>query len=203
MFGEAPSDAARKAIEFFRKERITEILELGAGQGRDTMFFARNGFRVRVLDYCQAGVDAISKKARALGLSDSVTVACHDVREPLPFAADSVQACYSHMLFCMALTTAELEKLSGEVRRVLRPGGINIYTVRHSGDAHYGTSIHRGEDLYEVGGFIVHFFNKEKVGHLAQGFQILGIDEFEEGGLPRKLFRVTLRKENGNATESK
>lgn len=94
----------------------------------------------------------------------------------------------------MALTTHELEFLSQEVRRVLKPNGINIYTVRHTRDAHYGTGIHRGEDMYEVGGFIVHFFTKEKVEHLAKGYEIVSIDEFEEGGLPRKLFRVTLKK---------
>ncbi len=49
--------------------------------------------------------------------------------------------------------------------------------------------------MYEIsGGFIVHFFSREKVEHLAKGFDILSIDEFEEGMLPRKLFRVTLRK---------
>jgi hypothetical protein len=98
------------------------------------------------------------------------------------------------MLYCMALTTLELERLSREVRRVLVPGGLNVYTVRHTGDAHCGTGIHRGEERWEVGGFIVHFFGREKVVHLASGFEIVGIDEFEEGGLPRKLFRVTLRK---------
>jgi hypothetical protein len=29
---------------------------------------------------------------------------------------------------------------------------------------------------------------------LAKGYEVVSIDEFEEGGLPRKLFRVTLRK---------
>jgi hypothetical protein len=48
--------------------------------------------------------------------------------------------------------------------------------------------------MYEVGPFIVHFFSKEKVEHLAKGFEIIDIDEFEEGDLPRRLFRVTLRK---------
>lgn len=81
-----------------------------------------------------------------------------------------------------------------QVWRVLKHGGYHIYTVRHICDPHYGTGIYRGEDMYEVDGFIVHFFSKEKVIHLAQGFDILGIDEFEEGDLPRKLFRVTLRK---------
>jgi hypothetical protein len=55
-------------------------------------------------------------------------------------------------------------------------------------------AIHRGEDMYEVGGFIVHFFSNEKVEHLAKGYEIVNLAEFEEGRLPRKLFRVTLRK---------
>ena len=48
--------------------------------------------------------------------------------------------------------------------------------------------------MYEVGGFIVHFFSREKIEHLANGYEIISVDEFEEGDLPRKLFRVTLRK---------
>ena len=39
----------------------------------------------------------------------------------------------------------------------------------------------------------------EKVRHLAEGFGIIRIDEFEEGALPRKLFRVTLKKEGESA----
>jgi hypothetical protein len=49
--------------------------------------------------------------------------------------------------------------------------------------------------MYESGsGFIVHFFRRDIVEYLAKGFDILSIEEFEEGTLPRKLFRVTLRK---------
>lgn len=195
MFGFEPSEPARKAVEIFKKEGKTKILELGAGQGRDTIFLAQNGFQVIALDYSQTGLDAIAEKAQRSGLANSITTLHHDIRQPIPFEDESFDGCYSHMLYCMALTTAELEFLSQEIRRVLKPNGINVYTVRHTRDAHYGTGIHRGEDMYEVGGFIVHFFSKEKVEHLANGYQIINIDEFEEGGLPRKLFRVTLRKE--------
>jgi len=195
MFGREPSGPALKAAELFKKEGKTSLLELGGGQGRDTFFFARQGFHVTVLDYSQAAVDAITAKAEAAGLTNLITANRHDVREPIPFEDDVFDCCYSHMLFCMALTTAQLERLCGEVRRVLKSGGLHVYTVRHTGDAHCGTGVHCGEEMWEVGGFIVHFFSREKVIHLAKGFEIAGIDEFEEGGLPRKLFRVTLRKE--------
>jgi SAM-dependent methyltransferase len=194
MFGVEPSDSARKAAEIFKKEGKREILELGCGQGRDTIFFLQNGFQVYALDYGERGLEAINGKAKELGLSKFISTRVHDARNPLPFEDASFDACYSHMLFCMALTTAELQFLSDEIRRVLRPGGLNIYTVRHTGDDHYRAGIHRGEDMYEMGGFIVHFFSREKVELLANGYEIVSIDEFEEGGLPRKLFRVTLRK---------
>jgi SAM-dependent methyltransferase len=194
MFGNERSDPAHRAAEFFKKERKMRILELGGGQGRDTLFFAQSGFQVTVLEYCESGVEIITQKAKSMGLSHSVKTICHDVRKPLPFEDESFDGCYSHMLYCMALTTVELEFLSDEIRRVLKPGGLNIYTVRNTKDPHYRTGVHQGEEIYEIGGFVIHFFSKEKVEHLAKRFEIESIDEFEEGGLPKRLFRVTLRK---------
>ncbi|MCX5833935.1 MAG: class I SAM-dependent methyltransferase [Deltaproteobacteria bacterium] len=194
FFGDEPSDPARRAADLFSKETKKVILEIGGGQGRDTLFFARRVFQVTVLDYSQKGLEDIENKASGLGLSGLIRTVLHDIRKPLPFDDEAFDACFSHMLYCMALTTAELERLSGEIRRVLRPGGINVYTVRHKGDAHFGRGIHRGEDMYEMGGFIVHFFDREKVRHLSAGYDILAIDELEEGELPRKLFMVTMKK---------
>ncbi len=194
MFGPEPSDPAQKAVEIYKKEGKRKILELGCGQGRDTLFLAQSGFKVYALDFSQTGLEAINKKAHELGLSKLIETKVHDVRNPLSFDDEFFDATFSHMLYCMALTTAELQFLSEEIRRVLKPRGLNIYTVRHTGDAHYRTGIHRGEDMYEVGGFVVHFFSREKVELLAKGYEIISVDEFEEGRLPRKLFRVTLRK---------
>ena len=193
-FGVSPSAAAIKAVDTFNKKDITNILELGAGQGRDTLFFAQKGFHIHVLDYSQTGLDNIIKKAKTLGVDKLITGKIHDVRDPFPFTDEKFGGCFSHMLYCMALTTKELKFLSDEIHRVLKNGGVNIYTVRHTGDGDYKNGIHRGEDLYESSGFIVHFFSKEKVKQLSNGFDIVNIENFEEGKFPRKLFRVTLKK---------
>ena len=195
MFGKEPSYPARYAAEAFSKAGAKKILELGSGQGRDTLFFVRHGFQVYALDYSEKGLHAIQKKADAIKGAGSAITVYHDVRQRLPFDDNSQDGCYSHMLYCMALTTPELEFLSREVHRVLKPGGMNIYTVRNTADPHYRTGIDRGDDMWEItGGFIVHFFSKDTVEYLAKGYEIIDAEDFEETGLPKKLFLVTLKK---------
>ncbi len=194
MFGREASEPARRSAEAFQGAGVQRILELGGGQGRDSLFLAAEGFAVHVLDYAKPGIDAILRKAEEAGLAGRVTAAQHDVRRPLPVADGSFDACYSHMLFCMALATEELQALSAEIQRALRPGGLCVYTVRNTTDPDFGRGVHRGEGLYENQGFIVHFFDRAKVELLARGWQLVGVEQLDEGKLPRRLFRVTMRK---------
>jgi SAM-dependent methyltransferase len=195
MFGNEPSYAALKACKLFQARGMRKILELGGGQGRDTIFFAQQGFEVCVLDYSNEGLDEIIKEAAAHDVSSLIETICHDVRQPLPFDNDTFDACYSHMLYCMALTFPELEQLSGEVRRVLKEDGLNIYTVRTTKDPHFRTGTDRGDNMWEIpGGFVVHFFDRETVNRLAKGYEIIDVEEFDETRLPKKLYLVTLKK---------
>ena len=99
------------------------------------------------------------------------------------------------MLYCMALSISDLKKLNKEVFRILKPGGINIFTVRHIEDGDYKRGTHRGEDLYENDGFIVHFFSKEKIKQISKGFKVIDVESFEEGEFPRRLYKVILKKQ--------
>ena len=194
MFGLKPSKAAINSIQTFKKHNIKKIVEFGAGLGRDTIFFAKNEINVRALDYSPAAIKIINKKAEENNLSNIISPKIFDVRKKLPFIDNSIEACFSHMLYCMALSISDLKNLNKEVLRILKPGGINIFTVRHLGDADYKNGTHRGEDLYENDGFIVHFFSKEKIEQISEGFKILEIKNFEEGTFPRRLYKVILEK---------
>ena len=194
MFGLEPSASAIKALKIFKKNKINNIIELGAGLGRDSIFFAKNNIKTKALDYSDSGIKIINNKIEKNNLSNVISTKLFDVRKKLPFKDNSIEGCYSHMLYCMALTTNDLKKLNNEIKRILKPGGINIYTVRHTNDGDFKNGIHVGEDLYENDGFIVHYFSKEKVNSLLDGFNNITLEEFEEGTFPRKLFFVINEK---------
>ncbi|MEU6578473.1 class I SAM-dependent methyltransferase [Streptomyces sp. NPDC046805] len=191
MYGTEPSAPAIHAAGVFRTVGAEDVVELGAGHGRDSLYFAREGFTVRSTDFSPVGLSQLEAASRAEGLAERITTTVHDVREPLPLPDASVDAVFAHMLLCMALSTEQIHALVGEVRRVLRPGGVFVYTVRHTGDAHYGTGIAHGDDIHEHGGFAVHFFPRRLVDDLAEGWDLVDVHAFEEGDLPRRLWRVT------------
>ena len=195
MFGLDPSKAAINTLKTFKEKKIKKVVELGAGLGRDTIYFAKNLINVEALDYSPSAIKIINKKILEHKLSNLVSTQVFDVRKKLPFEDNSVEACFSHMLYCMALTTIEIECLNKEICRILKPGGINIYTARHTEDGDYKNGTYIGEDLYENDGFIVHFFSEEKVRKITDGFDIKNVEKFEEGKFPRKLFRVILKKQ--------
>ena len=194
MFGLEPSISAKKALNFFKEKKINNIVELGAGLGRDSIFFAKNNIKIQALDYSSSGIEIINHKIKRDNLSNYISTKLFDVREKLPFEDNSIDGCYSHMLYCMALTTEDLEKLNNEIHRILKPNGLNIYTVRHTNDGDYKNGKHIGEDLYENDGFIVHYFSQEKVSTLLNGFENIALEKFEEGTFPRKLFFVVNKK---------
>ncbi|MBV6698224.1 class I SAM-dependent methyltransferase [Kitasatospora aureofaciens] len=191
MYGEQPSAPGRHAARVFAAAGARDVLELGAGHGRDALFLAREGFTVLATDFSPTGLEQLRAAAAEQGLTDRVTTAVHDVREPLPLPDASVDAVFAHMLLCMALSTEEIHALVAEVRRVLRPGGSFVYTVRHTGDAHYGAGTGHGDDIWENGGFAVHFFPRALVDALAEGWHLTEVHPFDEGELPRRLWRIT------------
>lgn len=194
FLGGDPSEPARAALQHFRGARLEKVLELGPGQGRDTLFFAAAGLHLTALDYAEAGLDQIATKAESSGLHAAVRTVAADVRDRLPFGDATFDAVYAHMLFCMALTTSELVRLAAEVHRVVRPGGLVVYTVRTTADPQYHMGVDHGDDRFEMGGFIVHFFDRPLIDRLAAGFEILEVADHEEGRLPRRLAAVTMRR---------
>ena len=62
MFGLEASEPAKKSLKIFQENSSKLIVELGAGLGRDSIFFAKNKISVNSLDYSKIGINIINKK---------------------------------------------------------------------------------------------------------------------------------------------
>ena len=105
MFGLTQSLSAEKSLKLFKEKKIDKIVEIGAGLGRDSIFFAKNSINTIALDYSLSGIKVINQKIKKNNLSNFISTKLFDVRKKLPFEDNSIEACYSHMLYCMATTT--------------------------------------------------------------------------------------------------
>lgn len=197
FFGTEPSGLAVSVLSALRENDVQTVLELGCGQGRDAFYFAENGFLITALDYSESGILQMKRTAKMECQEGMVTPQLHDARQPLPFPDASFDAVYSHMFFTMEFSEEEVSRMLLECRRVLKSGGINIYSVRNDHDPHFGKFEPRGEDMWKNPlGFVVHFFSEEKIRRISSGWDILRIKEFEDGAPPfaKKLYEVVLRK---------
>lgn len=193
MFEKDESYAARVALRMYEDEDFESMLELGPGQGRDSVYFKNNHIPLSVLDYSEEALRDIRDKAKELDYRGLKTYEA-DVREGLPFEENTFDMVYSHMLYCMAFTDEEIMDLHREINRILTPGGINIFTVRSDFDKHFKKGSRIDEGIYEINNFIIHFFDEDMIRSMAENYKILNIHRFQEGELPRDLYFVAMQK---------
>lgn len=64
FFGEGPSNFALLCFNYMKTDDVHRILELGSGQGRDSIFFASNGIKVEALDYSTVAIELLGNITR-------------------------------------------------------------------------------------------------------------------------------------------
>lgn len=120
--GESQSPTAPSAllVEAVKGRRPGKALDVGMGQGRNTVFLARQGWDVTGFDVSKTGLAAAQRQAAAAGVKIN-TVAMSD--EEFPFGTaqwDLIAIVYP------------IEKRSVfRVRQALRPGGVVVIECGH------------------------------------------------------------------------
>jgi SAM-dependent methyltransferase len=199
FFGEEHSNFALSCYnQYLKKNNLKKILDLGCGQGGDTLFFASEGIEISALDYSSVAIDGLIKRAKERNLLTNIHTSIFDARSnnTLPFDKDEFDAVYSHMFFNMRFTWEQMKFMFQEIRRVLRSNGFNFFSVRNHNDKSFGKGkkIDNNDDVYDLKGFEIRFFTKEHLKGLVkgEGFEIRDIKEIYEE--PVTLYLVSTRK---------
>ncbi len=212
FFGPQPSRFARWALRILhRSSSARHLVEIGCGYGRDVRFFADHGLEVRAVDPSETGVAlaraALTRRPAPLGkASVSRSSALAFLTRIPPEWADAV---FSNLVWNMDFTEEEHLRHFRAVRRVLRPGGLHLYSVRSTSDPWFGKGRRLRTATYDLAphGTVMRFFSRAYARRLARrsGLRTVELSERLEGGrrFPiRVLYVAELRPTTGPSPPS-
>lgn len=113
-----PSPLAKELLKMLGKESGNKILEVGIGNGRDSIFFAANGNKVTGIDIVENAVEMAKKNAKTAGFEHKIDFRIGNA-EKLEFRDNSFDGVYS----VSVLHATDLNLSLKELSRVLRLGG--------------------------------------------------------------------------------
>lgn len=161
FFGDEPSKFALMCYEDFVKHKVKKILELGCGQGRDSIFFASKGLEVSAIDSSKVAIENLTAKTKESSLN--VYLKNNNAVEGLPFHNNHFDAIYSHMFYNMDFSDDELKILFIETKRVLKNKGLLSFSVRSDKDIMYNKGTKVADNIYDIDGFHIRFFTEEDI----------------------------------------
>lgn len=120
-FGTEPISMVKKALEYIGSGKA---VELGAGEGRNSLFLAEHGFQVTAIDESPAAIEKIQRFAADKNIELDTRVG--DVRTfEIPQGEDLILAILLFHHFSRSEALETIEKMKGATRE----GGLNIVSV--------------------------------------------------------------------------
>ncbi len=147
-----PNNFAKRAYSLIKKKKFKTVLDVGAGNGRDSAFFLEKGLAVTAIDFSESGIEKIKS------LNSEVKTYCTDIRK-IKLPKNSFDVIYAH-LSLHYFNDKETEKIFDNLYGILKKGGLIFVKCKSIDDALYGKGKKMGEDMY-IKDHMRHFFSKD------------------------------------------
>ncbi|MEO6509186.1 MAG: class I SAM-dependent methyltransferase [Patescibacteria group bacterium] len=168
-----PSLFAMWAMTYFPTDG--KVLDLGAGQGQDSRYFASNGYKVTSTDFSDTALENNRQKITP-DIVDKMTIEEIDLSKPFKYEDSSFDVVYSHL--ATHYFTGEVTKqLFSEMHRVLKQGGVLALLTNSTTDPQYGTGEKIEEDYFEIEGINKRYFSVESIQKFTSLFETVVIDD--------------------------
>lgn len=169
-FSQEHSGGMEECLKKYNVDACTAI-DIGAGEGRNSLWLASQGFDVYAIEPSKVGASKILQRAKDHGLD--LTVLNTDILSAAKNLKD--------IGFAVALTSLEhmdyeyLLEAVQEIKRVLKTGGYIYAMVFTEDDPGYKKDM---SNASECALFIKHYFKKGELKELFSDFEILEYSEY-------------------------
>jgi tellurite methyltransferase len=170
-FGEQPSPELIRIVNSFGIK--SKALDIGAGDGRNSLYLASHGFAVTAIDTSYVGIKKLNRKAFEKMLNDKITTVCEDVRK-IAYPEDDFDLVVAVTLFDH-LPQKDIKPLFDKVSKCIKPGGYFFARVHTVDDPGFLKQTWRSSELSKM---IKHYFKPNELKNLFSGDFV--IDEYEE-----------------------
>jgi SAM-dependent methyltransferase len=169
-----PTIFAKFSVKFFPK--TGRLLDLGAGQGQDSLFFAKKGYIVTSIDISNNALSHFRKRLQRFKKDPKIKTLIHDFSKGLPFEDSSFDIVYSHLsLHYFNRSTTRL--VFREISRVLRKGGVFACLTNTLDDPEAKDGEKVEEDFFKVGEIFKRYFTTNTLGSFVKDdFQVVVLD---------------------------
>lgn len=157
-----------------------DVLELGSGTGKNTMFLAQHARHVVAMDFSEGMI----ARAHQRIVTNNVEFRKHDVRDTWPLEAATVDMVVANLIL---EHVHDLAPVFFEAARVLRPNGQFFFCELHpyrqltGGQANF-TDPDTGEEVKVTAH--VHTVSEYVMGGIEAGFVLQALGEWTEEGAP-------------------
>jgi malonyl-CoA O-methyltransferase len=153
--------------------RGLNVLDLGCGTGRHSLWLAGNGATVTGVDFSEGMLEEARRKAGA----EQIRFLCHDLHKPLPFSDGEFDLVVSGLVL---EHLSELGYFFADVKRVLRVDGRAVVSAMHPamflrGSQARFTDPSTGELVQP--GSIAHSISAFVMAAVGAGLRLSGIEE--------------------------
>lgn len=137
-------------------DQDSKILELGCGEGNDSIYFAKQGHTVTATDFSDVLINQNQIKYK----HPELHFIQQDISQPFMFPDSQFDVVYAR-LSLHYFTNAVTRHVFTEIARVLKPGGKLCFMCKSTGDRLYGQGTQLESDMFELDGHVRHFFSAD------------------------------------------
>lgn len=187
----SPSDFAKFALQYMQRDHT--LIDLGCGNGRDSIFFCENAIRVTAVDSAIAAINSIDKrKMPIITINDDFT-------RVLAMASQEYDYCYARWSL-HAINEDQLNKLLPSAYNALKKEGLFYIEARTINDCKYGQGVKIGINEFYFDNHYRRFLNPEDIKKQLEnlGFEIVYFAESDTFSIVQEdaptLIRIVARK---------
>lgn len=164
------SDFAKNIYPILKKNNLKKVLDLGCGNGRDSLYFSNNGLHVTALDFSDSGIE----KLETNDTKKSIECINQDIKD-INFSDDFFDAIYAHLVLHY-FTDLELGEIIKKLHKTLKKGGYIFIKCKSTKDPLYGIGKKKEDNMFFYKHWR-HFFSSSYMKEKLKNFHVLDIAE--------------------------